>query len=269
MRTAAAELPPIPSRRAPVLVDEGVALTKVYVWQIPVRVTHWLIALSIVVLAVTGIYIGRPFIAVSGPAGERFVMGTMRTIHFYAAIVFSLSVFARIVWMFLGNRYASWRSFLPVERRRWKGLWPTLEFYLFLLRKPPGFVGHNPVAGLSYTAVFALYLVEIATGFGLYAMSAAAGSPLRPFGFLLALFGGAQMARWIHHIVMWLLLGFAVHHVYSATLMSQIEQNATMESIFSGFKFVRREDLVHSGYRFRKPGPRAVESAPPTGKEAA
>jgi hypothetical protein len=41
-----------------------------------------------------------------------------------------------------------------------------------------------------------------------------------------------------------------------------------MESIFSGFKFVPREDLVHSGYRFRKPGPRAAD-APPAGKEAA
>jgi hypothetical protein len=49
---------------------------------------------------------------------------------------------------------------------------------------------------------------------------------------------------------MWLLLGFAVHHVYSAVLMSQVEQHATMESIVSGYKFVPREDLVHSGYRF-------------------
>jgi Ni/Fe-hydrogenase 1 B-type cytochrome subunit len=39
---------------------------------------------------------------------------------------------------------------------------------------------------------------------------------------------------------MWLLLGFAVHHVYSAVLMSTVEANATMESIFSGYKFVRR-----------------------------
>jgi Ni/Fe-hydrogenase 1 B-type cytochrome subunit len=49
---------------------------------------------------------------------------------------------------------------------------------------------------------------------------------------------------------MWLLLGFAVHHVYSSLLMSQVEQNATVESIFSGYKFVSKEDLVHSGYRF-------------------
>ena len=35
------------------------------------------------------------------------------------------------------------------------------------------------------------------------------------------------MARWIHHIVMWLLLGFTVHHVYSAVLVAIIEKNGT------------------------------------------
>jgi hypothetical protein len=47
-----------------------------------------------------------------------------------------------------------------------------------------------------------------------------------------------------------MLIGFAAHDVYSAVLMSQVEANATVESIFSGYKFVPREDLVYSGYRF-------------------
>src|SRR5574340_952805 len=93
-------------------------LVRVYVWEAPVRVTHWLIALSIVVLAVTGFYIGRPFIIVSGPAGQHFVMGTMRVIHFYAAIVFIAALTARVAWMFLGNTYARWDKFLPVKPRR-------------------------------------------------------------------------------------------------------------------------------------------------------
>jgi hypothetical protein len=36
-------------------------------------------------------------------------------------------------------------------------------------------------------------------------------------------------------------------------LMSQVEQNATIESIFSGYKFVPREDVIYSGYRFLDP----------------
>ena len=221
-----------------------------YVWEVPVRVTHWLIVLSLAVLAATGFYIGHPFVVVPGPAGAHFVTGTVKVVHFYAAIVFTLSVLARVTWMFTGNKYAHWDKFLPVARRRLGGIVPTLKFYLFLLRKPPGFVGHNPVAGLAYVAVFGLYFVEILTGLALYGSSAHVGSPLGAFAALAPWFGGLQTARWIHHVGMWLLIGFAVHHVYSAVLMSQVEQNATIESIFSGYKFVPREDLIHSGYRF-------------------
>jgi len=122
--------------------------------------------------------------------------------------------------------------------------------YLFALRKPPGFVGHNPVAGATYVLVFGLYFVEIATGLMLRGVDAPAGSLMRSFVGLAPLFGGLYIARWVHHIVMWLLLGFMVHHVYSGVLMSTVEQNGTMESIFSGYKFVPREDLQYSGYRF-------------------
>jgi Ni/Fe-hydrogenase 1 B-type cytochrome subunit len=225
-------------------------LVRVYVWEVPVRVTHWLIAFSIVVLSVTGFYIGRPFITVTGPANQHFVMGWVKTIHGYTAFVFMASVVARLIWMFTGNRYAHWDKFIPVHAKRRHGLWPTLKFYLFALRKPPGFVGHNPLAGATYTLVFLLYFVAIATGLTLRGASADVGSPVRWFASLAPLLGGLQIARWIHHATMWLLLGFAVHHVYSSVLMSTIEANATVESIFSGYKFVPQEDLEYSGYRF-------------------
>jgi Ni/Fe-hydrogenase 1 B-type cytochrome subunit len=224
-------------------------LVRVYVWELPVRVTHWLIFLSIMVLSVTGIYIGHPFIIVAGAARDHFVMGWMRTIHTYTAIVFTLSVLSRIAWMFMGNRYSRWSEFIPVARKRWGGLWGTFRWYVFTRRNPPPFVGHNPLAGLTYVAVFGLYLLMMATGFAMYSGKAPIGSPMRLFGFLVPLLGGLQSARLLHHIIMWLLLGFMVHHVYSGVLMSIAESNATMESIFSGTKFVPREDLVYSDHR--------------------
>ena len=85
-------------------------IVRVYVWEVPVRVTHWLIAISIGVLSVTGFYIGRPFVSVPGPAGQSFVMGWMKVIHGYAAYTFIAAVIARILWMFTGNEWASWRA---------------------------------------------------------------------------------------------------------------------------------------------------------------
>ncbi len=86
-------------------------LVRVYVWQIPVRVTHWLIALSIVVLSVTGLYIGQPVHDRAGPAAQSFVMGWMKVIHGYTAYVFIAAVLARVIWMFTGNKYARWDKF--------------------------------------------------------------------------------------------------------------------------------------------------------------
>ena len=63
------------------------------------------------------------------------------------------------------------------------------------------------------------------------------------FGSFASLFGGLAMARWIHHIVMWLLLGFTVHHVYSAVLVAIVEKNGTIDSIFSGYKWVPKRDI--------------------------
>lgn len=227
-------------------------LTRVYVWELPVRLAHWGVAISIVGLSLTGLYMGHPLHLFADAPHDPFVMGYMKAIHFYLAILFTLAILVRIIWMFLGNRYSHWNKFLPVTKRRRSGLIPTLKFYLFALQKPPGFVGHNPLAGLVYSAVFLLYFVQIATGFAMYSAFAHTGSHMSAFSFLLPIVGGLQTARWIHHGIMWLLLGFAVHHVYSAVLMSTIEANGTMESMFSGHKFVPPEDLVYSGYRFRQ-----------------
>lgn len=214
----------------------------VYVWDRLVRATHWIIFWAIVVLSVTGIYLGHPFVSVRAPAAAHFVTGTMKVIHFYAAIAFALAVVARLAWMFAGSRYARWDQFIPVAKERRRGLITSLRFYLFLQRKPPEVVGHNPLAGLSYVAVFGLYGVMIATGLGLYAASASVGSPLRGLAFLARLFGGLQYARFIHHGVMWLLLAFVVHHVYSAILTAAVEKNGEIDSIFSGYKTLGRRD---------------------------
>jgi Ni/Fe-hydrogenase 1 B-type cytochrome subunit len=231
--------------------DKALAETvRVYVWEWPVRVCHWLIAGSIALLSVSGLYIANPSLMTTGVVAQRSLMGLVKLIHYSTAIVFGIAVISRIWWMFVGNNYARWDKFVPARRKRWTAIGPTLSYYLFQMRKPPGFVGHNPLAGITYTFVFVIYLIMIGTGLAMYSVSAHVGSPLRLFTFLVPWFGGLSMARWLHHGFMWMLIGFAAHHVYSAVLMSQVEANATVESIFSGYKFVPREDLVYSGYRF-------------------
>ncbi len=61
-----------------------------YVWEVPVRVTHWVNFLAIIILSATGIYIGAAKPLAQSPS--QFVMGWIRFIHFTAAYALSVSV---------------------------------------------------------------------------------------------------------------------------------------------------------------------------------
>lgn len=67
----------------------------VYVFEVPVRVWHWIHALAITVLAISGYFIANPLPSVSGEASDSFLMGNIRLIHFSAAMVFAVGLFVR------------------------------------------------------------------------------------------------------------------------------------------------------------------------------
>jgi Ni/Fe-hydrogenase 1 B-type cytochrome subunit len=233
---------------------------RVYVWDAVVRTTHWLVAGSITVLSITGLYMAFPFQSSGGAATPHFLMGYVKTVHSYTAIVFTLSVLARVVWMFLGPPQASWREFIPVTRRRWGAFRRTVRYYTFFSVENITPIGHNALAGVAYTAVFLLYGVMIVTGLALYGSNARVTSPMHVFHGLAPLIGGLQTARFVHHLVMWLLIAFFVHHLFSALLSSKLERTGEMDSMFSGNKFLAPEEfeatLETEG--LRKGGPKNV-----------
>ena len=128
---------------------EDLGLANVYVWEWPVRVCHWLIAGSIWVLSITGIYMANPMLTAPGEASEHFIMGTAKLIHFYTAIVFTLSVLSRILWMFVGNKYARWDKFLPVTLTLARDVGPVrLTAFGTSTVLESGIVDGDPIAGL-------------------------------------------------------------------------------------------------------------------------
>lgn len=213
---------------------------RMYVWQVPVRVTHWVTVGSIAVLTVSGGYIADPFLI--PPGGS--VMATVRFIHMLAAFTFLASGIFRAYWMFAGNRFARWSAFIPTSRHQAGELVRQGQWYLFLRRDAPKVVGHNQLAAAAYLVVFFLFLVQAVTGF---ALAGAHGT--QPWA---ALFGwvpellGLQTVRLVHHFVMWAILAFLVHHVYSSLLVDHWEKNGLMSSIFSGYKFITRRDVVEA-----------------------
>jgi len=215
----------------------------VYVWELPVRITHWVTVISIGVLTVTGIYIATPFVFTSGPAVNQYLMGTVRFIHFLTAFIFAVSVLFRIYWAFVGNRYSRWHQFLPVKVARRRNIRRMLGYYLFVRQEPLTEVGHNPLAGMTYTVVFTLFLLQIITGFALYALPFERNSLwVLLFGWITVTFG-VQPVRLVHDIIMWLLLAFTIHHVYSAILIDFEEHSGLLSSIVTGFKLLTRRQI--------------------------
>jgi Ni/Fe-hydrogenase 1 B-type cytochrome subunit len=216
-------------------IDEE-QLVRVYVWEVPLRIAHWLIFLSILVLSFTGYYLYNPFIISRGTSV--FLMGTMRFIHEVTACVFIAAVLLRFYWFFKGNRWAHWRSFLPLERWWRRGIWHQLKYYLFLQRDPESQVGHNPLAAATYVLVYALMVVQILTGLALWDYASGIGHGALSFfvGWLPSLFG-ILYVREIHFLIMFAFLAFLIHHVYSAVLIGIEERSALISGMFSGYKF--------------------------------
>lgn len=221
---------------------------RIYVWEVPVRVTHWVTFTSIVVLTITGAYIADPFLIPGNVAALRI----MRFIHIIFAFIFIASGIVRTYWLFAGNQFARWTAFIPTNRRHLAELVSQTKYYLFLSRDLPGILGHNALAGGTYIVVFVLFLVQVLTGFGLEAVHGS--QPWATlFGWVPIVMFGEQGMRLIHHLLMWVIIAFSIHHVYSALLIDHWERNGLMSSIFSGSKFVPRwriEEARDGGLEF-------------------
>jgi Ni/Fe-hydrogenase 1 B-type cytochrome subunit len=213
---------------------------RIYVWQIPVRLTHWLNVISIVVLSFTGYFIGNPWLFVANrETYASFFMGTVRFVHFAAAFIFLASVLLRTYWAVAGNRWSSWRGLFPfLTRRGRKGMLHAIQYYFFLRRDPPETIGHNALAGGTYAIIVALYALITFSGLALFGVLHPASVWARLTGWVFLLLTTQQL-RTLHHIIMYLLILFACYHIYVAWLIDMEEGNGLMSSIFSGYKFLR------------------------------
>jgi Ni/Fe-hydrogenase 1 B-type cytochrome subunit len=107
-------------------------------------------------------------------------------------------------------------------------------------------------AALAYMGVFSLVAIEFLTGLVLF--SVVEGGPVLHFlvGWIPR-FIDIQWIRFVHFVVMFMFVGFLIHHVYSAVLVGSAERNGEMESIFTGWKFVPQR-LIEEDTNAKTPG---------------
>ena len=221
-------------------------LFPVYVWELPVRIWHWVMAVAMVVLAVTGYLIGSPPPTLGGEASDHYLFGYLRFAHFAAAYVFAVFFALRVIWAFVGNKYSRELFVLPVAMLKgewWRGMFGQMRYYLFLTREARPWAGHNPLAA---AGMFFMYVIGtvfmILTGFALYGEGLGHESWIfKAFSsWVLPLLGSSQNAHTLHHLGMWYLLCFVLIHLYMVVREDILAGETIVSTMVNGWRIAKR-----------------------------
>lgn len=243
---------PIDQRQLTVTIERPTALGYpehrwVYLWHWPIRAMHWAAAISIVVLFLTGFYIGRPYFMATS-AQSSFTLQWVRLAHFIAAGLLIATAIVRVYWLLMGNRFERLPALFPVRPRDWRNLVRMVKYYIFIHpERAPRYLGHNPLQQIFYTITYAFAALMALTGFIMIGQANPGGLIMHTFGRLTPLLGGLQMVRVIHHVATWYFPMFIVFHVYLAIRADLLDRSGTMSSMVSGGRFVPVEDEYADG----------------------
>jgi thiosulfate reductase cytochrome b subunit len=173
------------------------------------RISHWLNVPALLLLVWSGILIYwandayPPFFPEwfyeTFGIGHRLAEGM--AIHFTASWVFVLNTAFYLLASFATRH---WRELWP-GRGTWRLLLPTILHDLHLRQAPVARGKYNAAQRVAYTGVALLFVLEVLTGLAIY-------KPVQ-LSALLWPFGGYEGARFVHFVVMLLLVAFAFLHV--------------------------------------------------------
>jgi len=230
-------------------MSQTTVIERVYVWEWPVRLYHWINALCILALVATGFMIGRPIaLAVEGnEASFSYYFGWVRFVHFVAAFIFFFNFIGRIYWGFVGNEYARWDNFLPLTPRlaakQWREVVHVIKVDVLQMHESTQHfesIGHNALAGWIYLLTFLAFLFQAATGFGMYSAMSQAWLPSL-FAWIVPLMGGDFAVRQWHHLMMWFFIIFTMIHVHLVFYHDYVEGRGVLTSMAGGWKFIERK----------------------------
>jgi len=208
-----------------------------YVFSPFLRIFHWIMAISIVVLFVTGLLITTPWVTYSQePTTSWMALDWIRNIHFIFAYIFTASFILRI-YGFIINKGD--RLFPHV----WKGYFykdsiDVSMHYGFLKFEHAPFL-RNPLARGAYATMYVLIFLEILTGFGMYYMTDTSSLGGMLFGWFVPLIGSEYWAHYLHHLIAWAIILSALGHIYMVVRAEFMEGEGEVSSMFAGTKMLR------------------------------
>ncbi|MCL1838043.1 MAG: cytochrome b/b6 domain-containing protein [Propionibacteriaceae bacterium] len=216
---------------------------RIYVWSPSLRVQHWANVALVFILSCSGYFILDPFFGSTSVTGEPsgYLMGYVRFLHFCAAFAWLVTGLTRIWAAFTSSdRYLRLSSLWPLKKKEdFVNLGKTFQHYTFIKTESPMYLAHNPLQQLTYTGVYVLCGVQMLTGFTLFGLYhqdnwfwAFMATPIHIFG--------VAYIRLFHTIVMFLLWGLVIGHVYLVFRADSVERHGGLSAMINGGVWVQR-----------------------------
>ena len=211
-----------------------------YIFSPFLRIFHWVMFGTVMVLFATGLYIGDPaFGALPGReptfvVGDLFSMETVRKVHFIAAALLLVSLIIRVYGFIINRGDRLFPHFW--KKSFWSDMWYQFKHYLMVPSDEERIFLRNPLARTSYTLVYVMLFLLALTGLAMYSQI----NPNTPLAFIFNPINGFLTeygSHYIHHILAWLVILFAIIHVYMVWRAERTERNGELSSMLSGVKF--------------------------------
>ena len=166
----------------------------VLVWDLGVRVFHWTLLVSVL--------------------AAWFTPNVFNTAHNIAGYIVLGLLAYRLIWGFLGTRYARFRNFVKSPRII------ACYFRDFLKGNAPRYLGHNPAGGAMIILMLLALTITSVSGY----LS------------LTRRFFGVAWVQDTHSYSAYLVMAFAALHVIGVVLTSFLHRENLVRSMFTGRK---------------------------------
>ncbi|GGQ07314.1 Ni/Fe-hydrogenase, b-type cytochrome subunit [Shewanella litoralis] len=201
-----------------------------------IRIFHWLRALAILVLVITGFYISWPFL-VAPESSDVLVQGWIRFAHIVFGFLLTSITLVRFYLYFFSRNNIERKSFKDVlSINSWI---VQLKSYIWMGNLHKAGV-YGPLQFMTYVAISFVALIVCITGLVLYAnvYHLGVGGLLGGVSdWLTALCGGLANLRTFHHYLTWAFIIFVVIHVYMAVWSGIRFKHNSVDSIVSGYDY--------------------------------
>lgn len=210
-------------------------------WDWPTRVLHWVNALLVIALIV--LILGVEWMEELGI--EKKLRRPVKEWHSWLGHVFMITLSLRIIWGFVGNKYARFSDILPLKGSQWKAIGHNIKWYLSGFKgRAARTIGHDPLASLFYTVLFIVLISQVVTGVLL------SGADFNTFPGNLFTGGLDEEAieelehslEEIHEVGYIFILFFIAAHLFGLVVHEVKEKTGLFTSMINGKKCLPRED---------------------------